>query len=268
MEELVKIFNYLGIPGIIGGLVTIIWRVTPLSNLTADIVEEKMFSKEKRFLIKSVKYLFYTLIATAFIFTFVDFLINWLESVSLLLVNILLVVNLMLFYILLFLTSFNSISYGQIKNLIKIVKVRRIVKWVLIIHKQNVINKLVFFIFYVLLTYISIGLCLSYTIFESGLYLGVRERELDYLLAIIIFSFVFSFLIPVLFKPGLSLINWYKGKQTIYVTDEEDKSKRWYILYPTQKNYVLLGNKKEEFLCTEKKIVQKEDIINKIIHLE
>ena len=268
MEELVKILNYMRIPGIIGGLVTIIWKVAPLSSLTADIVEVKMFSKEKRFIVKSVKYLFYTLIATAFIFTFVNFITNQLESVPLFLVNIFLAVNLILFYLLLFFTSFNSNSYSQKKNLIKIIKVKWIVKWVLLFQKLSVIKKLMFFIFYVLLTCISIGLYLSYTIFESGLYLGIKEKKLDYLLATIIFTFVFSLLIPVLFKPALSFINWYKGKQTIYLEDEEDKSKRWYILYLNQKNYVLLGNNKEEFLCTEKKLVPKEDIINKIIYLE
>lgn len=268
MDELVKIFNYIGIPGMIGGLVAIIWKVAPLSHLTADIVEVKLFSKEKRFLVKSVKYLFYTFIATAFIFTFVDFMINRLESVSFTAVNILLFLNLILFYFLLFFTSFNSFSYRQTKKLIKTFKVKWVVKCVLFIQKQSVIKKLIFFIFYIILTYITIGLCLSFIVFESGLYLGIREKELDYLLAISLFSFFFSLLIPVLFKPGLNLINWYKGKQTIYIEDEEDKSKRWYILYPTQKNYVLLGNKKEEFLCTEKRLIQKEDILKKIIYLE
>lgn len=268
MEELVKIFNYLGIPGIIGGVVAFIWKVAPLSNLTADIVEVKLFSKEKRLLVKSVKYLFYTLIATAFIFTFVIYIIGWLESVPLILVNILLIVTLILFYFLLFITSFNSISYSQIKNLIKFFKVKWIVKGILLVQKQSFIKKFLIIIFYVLLTYISISLYLSYTIFESGLYLGIREKNLDYLLPLIVLSFFFSLLVPVLFKPGLSLINLYKGKQTIYIEDEEDESKRWYVLYPTQKDYVLLGNKKEEFLCTEKKLVQKEYVINKKIYLE
>ncbi|MFS0673641.1 hypothetical protein [Ornithinibacillus sp. 179-J 7C1 HS] len=267
MEELFKVLKYIGIPGMIGGLVTIIWKVAPLSNLTADIVEVKLFSKEKRLLVKSVKYIFYSLLATAFIFIFVDFIINWLDSVSFTAVNILMFIDLMLFSFLLFLTTFNS-GYSETKELIKIFKVKSIVKCVLFIQKQSVIKKLIFFIFYVLLTYISIGLSLSYTIFESGIYLGMREKEEDYLIAIIIFSFLFSLLIPVLFKPGISFINWYKEKQTIYVEDEEDNTKRWYILYPTQKNYVLLGNKKEEFLCTEKKLVHKEDILNKVIYLE
>ncbi|MBS4201312.1 hypothetical protein KHA93_16875 [Bacillus sp. FJAT-49732] len=267
MRELINVFNYIEILGIIGGFVAFIRKIAPVSNLTADIVEVKLFSKEKRLLVTVVKYLFNTFIATAFMFIFVEFAINRLESIPLLLVSLLMIVNLILFYILLIASTFNSFRYSQIKRLIKDLKVRWIVKWVYSLQKQILLKKLLILFFYILQTYISISSCLSYIIFKSGIYLGVRNGSLDDFIAVIIFTFLFSLLIPVLFKPGLSLVNWDNGKQIAYIKDEKD-NKKWFILQPAQKNYVLLGNEKEESICTQKKLVQKEDLINKIIYLE
>lgn len=268
MEVILKIFNYIAIPGIISGFVAFIWNIAPVSNLTADIVEVKLFSKEKRVLVKVIKYLFHTLIASAFMFIFIDLLINKLESIPLTLVSILMIINFLLFYILLIASTFNSFSYNRIKRLIRDLKVRWIVRWVFSIQKQNFLKKLLIFFLYVLITYVSISSLLVYSIFKSGLDVGIRNGNLDYLLAILFFTLLYSLLIPVLFKPAFSLINWNNGKQIAYIKDDKDARKKWYILYPTQKNYVLLGNEKEESICTEKKLVKKEELINKIIYLE
>lgn len=99
MEELVNVFHYIRIPVIIAGIAAIIWRVAPLSSLTADIVEIKLFSKEKKFLVKSIKYLFNTFVAAIFILTLVDYIVR-LDSVSIVLINFLafIVIALYFFY--------------------------------------------------------------------------------------------------------------------------------------------------------------------------
>lgn len=140
-------------------------------------------------------------------------------------------------------------------------------KYTSFIEKQSKIVKLFFLIFYVLLTFVTFSLYLSYIFIESGIYLGITESDLDNLLAAFIFSFFFSLLIPSLLKPTLDLIEPNKGKQAIYIVDKENDSKKWYILHPS-KNYILLGNEKEEFLCTKKKLVEKEYILNKVIYHE
>lgn len=264
MDELIKIFHYLRIPGIIWGIVVLIWKIAPVSNLTADIVEVKLFSKEKRLLVKGVKYIFYSLLATAFLYVFVEFIINRWDSIPLPLVSLLMIVNFILFCILIIVSTFISFRYSQTKRLVKNIKVRWFKKGIYSMQKLSIIKRLLIFLLYILITYISFSSFLSYTIIESGLYLGIRNGIATDILAVLIFVLLCSLFIPVLIRPGLSFINW-NTKQIAYI---KDKNETWYILYPTQKNYVLLGNNMEESLCTKKKLVQKEDLINKVINIE
>ncbi|MCY7940494.1 hypothetical protein MOC27_14225 [Bacillus inaquosorum] len=210
----------------------------PITMFSSVVFEQKLFSKEKMFIVKLCKYIFYTL-AWMIIFASLgetlreklnwEYNRNWSVTAEVL-IGIIIIV----------LVSLNEIRNPE-RKMYKI--------------KSNGFFKIFMVCLYLLLLfifYIQVYLLLAFPQF----------KEFDMLTAAILMFFITCAAIPVISGIIFKSINLTNEKH-VFIEDE-DKNE-WFILHPISKEVILLGDKFDPRLCTKTMVVKLEDLYNKPI---
>ncbi|WP_440097217.1 hypothetical protein ACTDI5_06990 [Bacillus paralicheniformis] len=254
----------IGLPGYIasGGILVYIFVITfrPITLLSSNTFEKKLFSKERLFLLMSWSHLWQTAFWTSLFFCMITLIgvPKWTAEInSSTLVSTIAVFLGELLFLLIVLVN-NKVD-SKILNFFK-------AYWARCLLAVTFVTCL--FIFYFAL---------------NGLIVDSIEGEnqVDKLTAILVLSFSFSLPIPALMKPVSKLIEWSKEKHIIIKEESEQESHHdtptseksagngnWYVLHAINKELILLGNKPNPKLCTETKVIKIEELCNKKMFIE
>ncbi len=253
-KELLSIFS---LPVTILPLILLLIKLAPISHLTADSVENAMFSKEKRWIIRTVKYIYRSLQFTIILFAMSTIisetgLYKWiLYSGEGIFAFLIIFAEFIFFY---FVIVNDENIKKKIKNKIVYIFVIKLIN-----KNESVFNNvlLVSFITIILLTYSFI--------------LAITDAELNifstrgFLIKLSV-AFILSLTIYPLVQPGLILNKWMNVKRESTFIKEGNEI--WYILHPIGKEKVLLGDGKSPDSCEKKKIMQTESLVGKTIYIE
>ncbi|HAM79246.1 hypothetical protein [Ornithinibacillus bavariensis] len=249
----------IAIAGIAISIIIFYFKFSPVSSLTAEEIQIRLFSKEKRILVNLINYIIKTFVWSIIIFGTTLYLIKFNKTVSLIYDNIIFPVLIIeiLFFMLLISKEYNQI--GKINEKIKNVKLFRLLSKLRFKKKFRFL--LVAFYMLLIITTFSSLLAHMYNLFNDTI-------DLNFILAVYLVTYLVCLIIPFISSPCADYItgetvNKYKD---IYILD--DNENRWYIYYPINKSFVLLGNNKDEILCSQKKILKFEDLNDLVIYLE
>ncbi|WP_307892584.1 hypothetical protein [Bacillus swezeyi] len=262
--DVFSLLKSIGLPGYIAaaGILVYIFVITfrPITLLSANIFEKKLFSKERLFLLMSWSHLWQTAFWTSVFFSIVNLtgVPKWTaETNSSTLVSTVAVFLGELLFLLIFLVN-NKVD-SRFLNFFKEYWARCLLA-------------------------VAFVICLSIFYFAlNGLIVGniEGENQVDKLIAILVLSFSFSLPIPALMKPVSKLIEWSKEKHIFIKEESEQESHHntptseeshdkgnWYVLHAINKELILLGNNSNPKLCTETKIIKIEELCDKKMFIE
>jgi hypothetical protein len=263
MKELVaEVLKWFGLSSGVATLLVVIFftlsKIQPISMFTANIIEKRLFSKEKRLIISIIQYIFKSLIWSFILYTIATLmsLIDYsnFSKYIIFFISCFIIATELLLLLYLYLNDLkqNDERDGS-KFYSKMIKLKN----------MSMQKRLIIFVIYVLSVNLSLGLLIGYSMSIIPL-----DKSIMYLLSTYVFTFIFSLFIPLLINPALKNINWDKGKKIAYIIDNT-LNENWYILYPISKGYILLGDNKDEFSCTKQRILKLESLIdNETIYLE
>ncbi|WP_079478075.1 hypothetical protein [Halobacillus salinus] len=257
MTEFKELLSIFSLPVTILPLILLLIKLAPISHLTADSVENAMFSKEKRWIIRTVKYIYRSLQFTIILFAMSTIisetgLYKWiLYSGEGIFAFLIIFAEFIFFY---FVIVNDENIKKKIKNKIVYIFVIKLIN-----KNESVFNNvlLVSFITIILLTYSFI--------------LAITDAELNifstrgFLIKLSV-AFILSLTIYPLVQPGLILNKWMNVKRESTFIKEGNEI--WYILHPIGKEKVLLGDGKSPDSCEKKKIMQTESLVGKTIYIE
>ncbi|UZD75319.1 hypothetical protein [Bacillus siamensis] len=271
--DVFSLLKSIGIPGSVaaGGILIYLFGVTfrPITLLSANAFEKKLFSKEKLFLLMSWQHFWQTML---WMCVFLSFTISlnvqkWAinQKLSSTVGSIAIVVGELIFFLIL------AVKDSKKEN----------PKWNILKSKPMKIVLSVLFILCLGVFYISF----------DGFIVGsaLQEKGLNKFILLLIFPFFISLPIPFLMRPISRFIEWSK-EMNIYIisvnedrqqegvtqdvqnevpTDLGDKKRiRWYILHPINKEFILLGNNANRKLSTETKIIKFEELCDTTMFIE
>ncbi|KAA6448580.1 hypothetical protein [Bacillus swezeyi] len=237
-----KLANSLGIPSVIVPLFFLLRMFKPLSFFSANVVEQRMFSKERIFYFKAFKHVFYTFFWMSTLFSTAFYLkdfVDW-EPNNVYFYLVLVVGELVWFFI--FLINQDALHYRTVS----FVKNNRLIKSLLVIIFMGCLWS-VYMPFYQLLL-------LSFE--TSTLMIGISIGTI----------FIVTSFIPFILRPISRLIKWSTVK-TVYIRDKE-QGRKWFVLYAINQDTVLLGDSSEVKACKENMIMKIEDLYNRPIKIE
>ncbi|MEC1580335.1 hypothetical protein P9D48_03225 [Bacillus subtilis] len=110
-------------------------------------------------------------------------------------------------------------------------------------------------------------LCLIIFYVSSNLYLinsSSYFKGSSRIIFILIASFLIALPTPFFLRPISKFIGWTK-EENVYLMHDDTK---WYVLYPINKELILLGNNSNPKRCGKTKILKLEDFHNKTLFLE
>jgi hypothetical protein len=241
-----------------------IWKQGPISAFTADIVERKMYTKERNAIIKGINYLLKITVLTIFITsaTIIDGDWEFVKYISRNMVFFFIVTIICLMIIFMILTM-QMFQLGYDEKSERLLPLTNFIKARIPTHKyKKLFFNMISFVIQNLIAvfYISVYFHASINNNKS------IENELEKFITIFLLAFVVSFLYSFIIKPGLRLLDFVKYN-CVYFTD--DKGNKWYIQCIVQKNYFLITSKK--FLYSPdniRKIIYRSEIINKDLLVE
>ncbi|KXZ21822.1 hypothetical protein P4T89_03570 [Bacillus nakamurai] len=271
--DVFSLLKSIGIPGSVaaGGVLIYLFVVTfrPITLLSANAFEKKLFSKEKLFLLMSWQHFWQTML---WMCVFLSFTISlnvqkWAinQKLSSTVGSIAIVVGELIFFLIL------AVKDSKKENS----------KWNILKSKPMKIVLSILFILCLGVFYISF----------DGFIVGsaLQEKGWNKFILLLIFPFFISLPIPFLMKPISRFIEWSK-EMNIYIisvnedrqqeevtqdvqndvpTDVDDKKRvHWYILHPINKEFILLGNNANRKLCTETKIIKFEELCDTTMFIE
>ncbi|MEC1409814.1 hypothetical protein P9C93_04260 [Bacillus safensis] len=251
--ELLKPF---GIPSYIAALAVLSYlvfkKIRPISLLSSNIFEKKLFSKDQLFSLfilryfgETVMWMFINLVII-YIFGAPDWTGN--PSQSQFVASIASLIGSVIFVVILIVNERKE-KYPQFLDL-------------------NWVRGIAFFLFLccVLIFYFSFNGTLIHDIGS--------EISIGALIFILILVFIFYLPIPIIMRSSLKFV-YDRKEQNIYIcanelreTDnpingnDEINQHKWYILHAVNKELILLGNHPKEKLCTVTKIIKLEDLCN------
>ncbi|WP_342490795.1 hypothetical protein MKX52_12495 [Bacillus sp. FSL R5-0422] len=236
---LVDISKYLRIPGILVSLIFFMRIIKPVSFISAGIIEQRMFSKDKLFLLRVSKHLIYTLYCILFFISIAT--LEFEPSLCIVYFSILLAVIILCNIIL--------INTGEVKG--KILEKIQEKHWLRALH-------IILLFIFIILIFQSLYYILL-TVVKNGTY-----NDMD-LIILIIMIFVFTSLLPSLRGQISKFMNISNEKYAYWRCQEYQK---WYLLHAINKDTVLLGDKSNYKLCSQVKIMKLEDLYNEILYIE
>ncbi|NPC93638.1 hypothetical protein HOO54_15705 [Bacillus sp. WMMC1349] len=268
--DVFSLLKSIGLPGYIaaGGILVYIFvaKLRPITLLSANIFEKKLFSKEKLFLLMIWRHLWHTAFWSSFFFSIVILtgIPKWTVDInSSSSVGTVFGIFGELLFVLIFLL--NDPKYkeedSRISNFFKAYWARCLLA-------------------------ITFVICLSIFYFAfNGFIVGSTEggNQVDKLIVILVVSFILSLPIPVLMKSVSKLLEWSKEKHIFIKEEYEQESQhnipiseerhnhekgQWYVLHAINKELILLGNESNPKLCTETKVIKLEELCDKTMFIE
>lgn len=241
LKEILKGMNeFFKIPGIVLSIFFFLSAFKPVSFFSAGLVERKFFSKEKLFVFNAVKYIFQLLIWAFIIYFFATLFKSSKIKLSGNFIFWMAIAAEFIWFLILFM-------YTNKEN--KLVQIITSKKWSKLI---------IIFLFIVCL------LCCY-----SGFYNMVLEFDIggtfEGILAIVVTLFITTLPVPFIMKPVSHLLNWYTNKVLYWEDDEKNK---WYLIHLIDKNSFLVGDHKDYISCKKTKLLKKDDLYEKTIHIE
>lgn len=214
----------------------------PITMFSSVVFEQKLFSKERMFIVRACKYMFYTfawMVIFAALGEKLKEKFNWDYNGKLSVTAEILIAVITIIVVLLNLVKEPKRTMFKIKN--------------------NIYFKLFMVCSYVILLFI----------FYTEVYFLIafsQFNDVKLLTAAVVVFFVACAAIPVVSTTVLNATVDWSTKKNVFIEDEYNK--RWYILHPINKEVILLGNKSEPALCTETVIMKLEDLYKVPIKIE
>ncbi|KAF6538651.1 hypothetical protein G9F75_07010 [Bacillus sp. EKM208B] len=256
--DVVGLFKSIGIPGYIAAAGILVYGLVvtfrPITTLTANIFEKKLFSKEKLFTIMIWRHFWQTVFWTVVFLTILslsnlpEWTVNFNTSTTV--GTITATIGEIIFAIILFIIEFEDMDWG-FTNFFK-------PKWI----RFSVV---IVFVTCLILFYVALDGCIIGSI--KG------ENQLIKLIYILGIPFIFSLPVPFLMRPVSRLVEWSKDKYIVIDRSEQERQQNpstneesddcWYILHAVSKELILLGNKPNPKLCTETKIIKLDELCDK-----
>lgn len=244
-KNLNELLSYFEVPSyvisLVGLALYLIRILHPITLFSSNVVEQKLFSKERLFFVVVCKYFAY-----GFYFVILFFCLS---------------------------ISFNDSfgwTYNEVRNNVSLIFIALIIMFSLIANdirntenvlfkvRSNKIIKLLVFLLYLiaLLTfYINTALLIVFSEYENS-------RWLIFALLIL---FLICAAIPFISIPVIKFING-STKKAVYIKDKNNE--KWFILHPINKEIVLLGDNSDPKRCERTMFKKIEDIYNEPIRLK
>ncbi|MCI4170057.1 hypothetical protein [Bacillus spizizenii] len=239
-KNLSELLSYFEAPSYVISLVGLVFYLIrilhPITLFSSNVVEQKLFSKERLFFVVVCKYFAYGLYFGILFFCL---------SIS-------------------FKDSFGW-TYNEVRNDVSLIFIALIIMFSLIANeirifkaRSNKIIKLLVFLLYFIASftfYINSALLIFFSEYENS-------RWLIFALLIL---FLICAAIPFISIPVIKFING-STKKVVYITDENNED--WFILHPINKEIVLLGDNSDPKRCEKTMFKKIEDIYNEPITLK
>ncbi|MDR5002495.1 hypothetical protein [Brevibacillus parabrevis] len=248
MEELVmKLLSILQVPSIIVAVLAVVIRVitfSPVTFITAQEIEKKIYTKEQRLLHQIVHFLFRMIIVTIFMLQIGDYFVdkkhlynNWIALAALIYV--------ILFFYLIFCMAASR------KKVTDEVSARKRVFFLLATG--------IYFIFSIVIVPYSIAPIVGEV---------YHTKSFDLLIFLAMILFIFSPLILLLLTP-LNKVFAFKTEKVVSIEiNKEGQKEKWYLLHPVKTDSYLLGDNYTPELCKRNRIITKEQLIEKEFLIE
>ncbi|WP_340701391.1 hypothetical protein [Brevibacillus borstelensis] len=252
MEELLsKLLSTLQVPSIVLAISAIVFKLItflPVTFVTAQEIERKIYTKEQRLLHQTLHFLFNMIVVTIIMFPLGNYFANnpewYVNGVALfavVLVNV--------FFLLIFLMA------DQRKKITNIVKIR---------------NRIFLLLGTVLYLLITIALPPYFT----GSLVGTMYREtlkagsFEYFVVLIVFLSFCSTFVVLLLKP-LNKVLAFKTEKVVSIEMViDEKKEKWFLLYPIKTDSYLLGDHYMPEICKRNRIIKKDALFEKEFIIE
>ncbi|MBP2244259.1 hypothetical protein [Paenibacillus xylanexedens] len=263
MEEILKeISKIAGIPSVIFTVIFIIMRIKPITLITSNPVEIKMLSKEKRFSIKIVKYLFEIFIILS-LMLLMTFSVFTKKSMFNPIIGSIWAVLLLIIFI--FMLAMIEVKNKRLNDILRpMPKVLSVVIFI--------ISLILSASFYVLPTY-YVGTQLSSILNEiekpttSILLFVLGLNSIMYLIIIIFILMPVGRLISRFFDFDNALSN-LNNKYVFIEIEEDGENKRWYLNYPIDAKWYYLTDSVNFSVETNSRFIEIEELYKKILKIE
>lgn len=251
IDSLQDLLKTLGIPGVITTIILLIAKNNPITSMSSSWLEIKMATKEKRFYIRSIKFIFETLLYLIFFIFIAEAFFKYerLYNPHLAIIATILVAS-VFFYVLVY-----SI---QEKNFFDLFQ-DRLKKWELFL----------LYIFFFTIGFLGIFILPAYflgTQVYSEFY--IENSEVEEKLGALIAFLVIATIYIVSIYPSITLTYYkfltFKKNTRKYLVVEQNKE-YWYIHHPIKGELYLLGDKELIQECTRFKFIEKNDLNKEVL---
>ncbi|MGR8013580.1 hypothetical protein ACU6IJ_06345 [Bacillus sp. RM3] len=237
IEIFKELTGYLKIPSIVVTFFVIFSTIKPISFISAGVIEQKFFSKDKLFVYKTGKCILVTVLWMFVLYSGATFILIDIY------VGILFTAMVIAGLLLLLIYDYNNNVGIDILNQ----KIR----------SHSWLQILMIFMFFALFLCFYIGF--------YKMFLELNINSLNGMLVLGFVLFIVTLPIPFILKPISEFGNWYTYKVPYWLDNEGNK---WYIIHPLDRNVLLLGDNKNYNKCKETMILKKEDIHGKKVYIE
>ncbi|MED1774995.1 hypothetical protein ABE385_14595 [Bacillus velezensis] len=235
-QALNELFKLLKIP-VLACIFFILKNIKPVSFFSANVVEQRLFSKEQLFGFKVIKHILNTLFWMIVLYPATFYLRGIIPGPNDLFSYVIVIFGGIIWGVIVII---NEGAFSKIKS-------SRLCKCIFV-----TVFMVCLILFYTQLYNFFIDSLLS------------EEFNLKILGISMLVLFLFTLPIPFILIPISKFIKW-SNEQSVYIEDE--KKQKWYILYSINKETVLLGNKNEQRLCSKTMIKRKEELYNTPIEM-
>ncbi|MGC2840437.1 hypothetical protein ACOBP9_01000 [Bacillus velezensis] len=235
-QALNELFKLLKIP-VLACIFFILKNIKPVSFFSANVVEQRLFSKEQLFGFKVIKHILNTLFWMIVLYPATFYLRGIIPGPNDLFSYVIVIFGGIIWGVIVII---NEGAFSKIKS-------SRLCKGIFV-----TVFMVCLILFYTQLYNFFIDSLLS------------EEFNLKIFGISMLVLFLFTLPIPFILIPISKFIKW-SNEQSVYIEDE--KKQKWYILYSINKETVLLGNKNEQRLCSKTMIKRKEELYNTPIEM-
>ncbi|MGG1554621.1 hypothetical protein [Paenibacillus ferrarius] len=241
MESYLKdIFNNYHLPIVYISIIFVVYRFfsrfKPITFVTANEVEQSLYSKESRIAYKVARFVFYDLVFGGGIFALATVLPKFDMSNKIT----------SLFMVVVSLIVFGSYFYFYILN-----------------DSDKKLGRLaiVFSLLYMVLVVLIFSLMCSSVLSIEPETVN-NTRSIAYIVVAIL-ALVLAGFLQLLCKPVLHLLEFINKKYIYY----EESGKRWYVHYPVNQKEIMIGDSHLPELCNGAKIISREKLVEKIFKI-
>ncbi|PFG15088.1 hypothetical protein [Bacillus sp. es.036] len=244
-----EVFSLLKIPTVILTILMIFIKINPITLISSSVVEMRVATKEKRFLITTIRtigeILFYTLI----VFLITDSIFKNYSVYNVYIAIILFIFSIIMFTWMIILENKGITLHSLIEN-------------------YDNTRKIVCFILFSL-SFLNIFFMPAYyfgTKIYSQVALEKKMMENNYEILVILLVIYFLYIVFIYFPVIKTYYNFFSLKnsqtKTISITIN---SEIWYVFHPINKKFFLIGNNPILNQCTEISFIEKENLFKEVL---